>query len=229
VTAVRILVIEDDPDIWRLLEVLLRRAGFEPLWASDGLQGLRRFGADSPDLVLLDVGLPELDGWEVLERIRDVGRVPVLLLTARGLETDKVRGLLGGADDYLTKPFDNDELVARIGVLLRRPLKVTADVGIYDDGLLEVDFSSRTAKVRGSKVQLTPTEFRLLAALVRHAGHVLSLERLLEMAWGDPGGSGTGKVRFAVMSLRRKLGWGDDANCPLESVRGFGYRYRSPD
>jgi DNA-binding response OmpR family regulator len=229
VTAARVLVVEDEPDIWRSLEVILQRAGYEPCWAADGHEGLRRFGIDAPDLVLLDVSLPGLDGWSVLERIRNVSQVPVMLLTARDLEMDKVRGLLGGADDYLTKPFSNDELVARVGALLRRSPPTAAEPAVYDDGRVGIDFTRREVRVEGTLVDLTPTEFRLLTTLVRHAGQVLSPAQLLELGWNDPSGTGPGRVKFTILSLRRKLGWNDLQTSPVENVRGFGYRYRRPD
>ena len=226
--ASRILVIEDDLDIWRTLEIVLGRAGYDPRSATDGAQGLRRFREDQPDLVLLDLNLPVLDGWSVLERIRDVSSVPVMVLTARGLETDKARGLLSGADDYLTKPFGSAELVARIGGLLRRTPRAGAGPRAYVDSRLYVDFESRDVVVDGRSVALTPTEFRLLALLVRHPGQVLSPLEILAQGWHDPSGIGTGRVKFTVLNLRRKLGWADVTVCPIENVRGFGYRYRAP-
>jgi DNA-binding response OmpR family regulator len=224
----RILVIEDDLDIWRTLEILLGRAGYDVLSATDGAEGLRRFRADEPDLVLLDLNLPVLDGWSVLERIRDVSTVPVMVLTARGLETDKARGLLSGADDYLTKPFGSAELMARISGLLRRAPRRDAGPRAYVDAQLRIDFESRDVVVDGGSVALTPTEFRLLALLVRHPGQVLSPLEILERGWHDPSGIGTGRVKFTVLNLRRKLGWADVAISPIETVRGFGYRYRAP-
>jgi DNA-binding response OmpR family regulator len=224
----RVLVVEDDVDIWRSVELLLHRAGYDASWAPDGREGLRRFGADRPHLVILDLSLPELNGWKVLERIRTVSRVPVMLLTARDLERDKVRGLLGGADDYLTKPFGNEELLARIRALLRRSPPVAEEPAVFDDGLLRIDFDRREVRVDGAVVALTPTELRLLTALVRHPGQVLSVGQLLSLGWNDPSGGSPGRVKFAVLGLRRKLGWRDAHACPLENVRGFGYRYRSP-
>ena len=222
----RILVVEDDVDIWRSLEILLRRNGYDPVWGADGTEGLQLLRERQPDLVVLDVGLPKVDGWAVLERIRDHSDIPVMLLTARGLETDKVRGLLGGADDYLTKPFSNDELMARIGALLRRSPPAPPQPTVFDDGRVRVDLAGHRVEVAGEQVPLTPSEFRLLAALVRHAGQVLSHGQLLELAWHDPTRTGPGRVKFTVLSLRRKLGWTDLATSPLETVRGFGYRYR---
>ncbi len=225
----RVLMIEDDPDIRRSLQVVLRRGGFELIGAENGNVGLSRFSEEHPDLVVLDVGLPGLDGWAVLERIRSVSRVPILMLTARGLETEKARGLLGGADDYLTKPYSNAELLARLNALLRYSNHENGEAKVFDDGYLMVDFSSGTTIVEGSPVVLTPIEFRLLSTLVRHAGQALSTRRLLSLVWNDAGDSDSGKVKFSVHSLRKKMGWDDLRRCPLENVRGFGYRYSRPD
>jgi DNA-binding response OmpR family regulator len=227
-TGERVLVIEDDTDIWRSMEILLRRAGYAPYWAADGREGLRRFGADGPHLVILDLGLPQLNGWAVLDRIRAVSRVPVLVLTARDLESDKVRGLLGGADDYLTKPYGNDELVARVGALLRRSPATQGEPPIMDDGRIRIDLATLEVRVDGRAVSLTPTELGLLTALVRSAGAVLSPTQLLAQGWNDPSGRSPSRVKFAVLGLRRKLGWDDLTTSPIESVRGFGYRYRAP-
>jgi DNA-binding response OmpR family regulator len=149
----RVLLIEDDEGIARLLVTLLSRAGFEVLRADDGRGGLRKVHETKPDLVLLDVGLPELDGWEVLERLRDISEVPVLMLTARTDSTDKVRGLRGGADDYLTKPFDNGELLARVEALLRRPRLTEGDgADVVVDGALRIDTVSRSVRLGGREV-----------------------------------------------------------------------------
>jgi DNA-binding response OmpR family regulator len=224
----RVLVIEDDPDIALSIRTVLTRSGFDVSDVPDGRQGLRDFHAGHPDLVVLDIGLPTLDGWQVLERIRDMSDVPVLLLTAHGQESDKVRGLHGGADDYLTKPFGNRELAARVNALLRRPRAGRQQSDVYDDGHLLVKFASHEVSVNGAPAELTPTEFRLLAALVRHRGQILSAEQLLELAWNDPFGVGPDRVKFGVMRLRRKLGQAASATKPIEAVRGFGYRYMAP-
>lgn len=224
------LLIEDEPDVRLALRILLQRAGLETAEAAAGRDGLRLFHERRPDVVILDVGLPDIDGWGVLERIRDMSDVPVLMLTARGLEAEKVRGLAGGADDYVTKPFSNAELVARIQALLRRA-RASGDgsvVDTYVDARLTVDFAGRRVEVDGVEVAVTPTEYRLLGTLVRHAGMVLSPEQLLEQAWKDPLGIGPDRVKFAVSRLRRKLGWDEPASSPIEAVRGFGYRYNPP-
>jgi DNA-binding response OmpR family regulator len=225
----RLLVVEDDPDLALALRMLFSRAGHVVRDVRDGRAGLREAYAERPDLVVLDVGLPEMSGWQVLERLRDISDVPVLLLTAHGDEADKVRGLRGGADDYLTKPFANAELLARVEALLRRAGSTASwENQVYDDGLLHLDPTGRMVLVSGREVRLTPIEFRLLNTLVRHAGSVLSPRQLLSQAWDDPTGIGQERVKFAILRLRRKLGWTDPDTSPVESVRGFGYRYRRP-
>jgi DNA-binding response OmpR family regulator len=225
----RVLVVADDTGSWRSMLTFLRKSGYVTLRVRDGRDGIRRVGTDHPDLVLLDIGQPVPDGWELLDRIRGVSQVPVVLLTTRGLEMDKVRGLRAGADDFLTKPFSQSELAARIGALLRRSHTPPARDALYDDGRVQVDFVERTVRTGDGDVLLTPTEFRLLSALVRNSDRVLSPHRLLEMAWGDDSGTGLGRVKFTVLSVRRKLRWDDVGQSPIENVRGFGYRYRKPD
>lgn len=223
-----ILAVEDEPDIELALGMLFRRAGYDFVSAADGRSGLRLVHEQRPDLVVLDIGLPGLDGWSVLERLRDIADVPVLLLTAHGHEIDKVRGLRAGADDYLTKPFANTELLARVEALLRRspPGRGEDSWGpVYDDGVVRVDPRSRQVLVGDRELHLTNTEFRLLNVLVRHAGAVLSPGQLLAMVWDDPTGLGPDRVKFVILRLRRKLGWAGDAS-PIKAVRGVGYRYQ---
>jgi DNA-binding response OmpR family regulator len=222
----RVLVIEDDADIMLGIRTVLDRSGFDVATAADGREGLRVFHTERPDLVVLDVGLPQMDGWTVLERIRELSKVPVLMLTAHGREADKVRGLRGGADDYLTKPFGNAEFVARLQALLRRQHADESLPEIFDDGHVQVSFVTHEVLADGVPVELTPTEFRLLAALVRHRGQVLSPVKLLELAWSDPFGVGADRVKYSVMRLRRKLGTEAGGDSVIEAVRGFGYRYR---
>jgi DNA-binding response OmpR family regulator len=245
----RVLVIEDDQDIIRAVRAVLRSGGLEVLTATDGRAGLRLFHASRPAAIVLDIGLPVLDGWTVLDRIRDLSEVPVLLLTSHAQEAEKVRGLRAGADDYVSKPFGNAELLARVEALLRRAPGSQAqsepqpqpqpepEPGVYDDGLVQVGLGgpggpgggqagAGEVSVQGRPVRLTPTEYRLLTALVRHPSQVLSPDQLLAQAWQDPAGIGPDRVKFAVMRLRRKLG--PDGAGRIEAVRGFGYRYRPP-
>jgi DNA-binding response OmpR family regulator len=226
----RLLIVDDDHGIAIALRLLFERAGHQVTHAADGRVALRTVHQDRPDVIILDVAMPAMDGWTVLERIREVSDVPVLMLSVRGRQADKVRGLRSGADDYVTKPFANDELLARVEALLRRaPMHPESGNDVYDDGLLLVDPVRREIRVSGRDVPATPTEFRLLHTLTSNVGAVLTAEQLLAAAWDDASGYRPERVKFAVMRLRRKLGWGDPATSPLQSVRGFGYRYRPPD
>ena len=225
-----ILVIEDDADIRLLLETLLTRAGHAVVTAEDGTSGLRSLFNSRPDAVVLDLGLPDLDGFEVLARVREVSEVPLLVLTARGLEADKVRGLQSGADDYLAKPFGN-QAASPLGsgrCSADAPgsgatSAAAVDSTTTDDGTVKID-ATRLVTVAGREIELTPIEFRLINTFTRHPGQVLSAAQLLDQAWGDPTGIAPDRVKFAVLRLRRQLDWTGDG--PIEAVRGFGYRYR---
>jgi DNA-binding response OmpR family regulator len=217
-----VLVVDDDDDIRVLVRTLLERAGHDVVEAADGREGLRALHARRPDLVVLDATMPGLDGWETLERIRELTDVPVLMLSARSTELDKVRGLKSGADDYVTKPFGRQELLARVEALLRRRGAVPTELpAVYEDAAIRVDFEQRVVQVHGSEVPLTPLEYRLLAAFVQHPNQVLSHDQLLRLAWGSHESS-RDQVKLYVGYLRRKLALPD----AIESVRGFGYRYR---
>ncbi len=224
----RILVVDDEADIRELLRELLGRAGYDVAVAEDGRAGLRALFGARPDLVVLDVNMPGLDGWQTLERIRDASDLPVLMLTARASEDDKVRGLRAGANDYVTKPFSTRELLARIEALLRAHKGSTQASETYADDFLSVDFADRAVAVEGSQVALTPLEFKLLAAFVRNANRTLSSDELLDLAWDDPEAVKRGSVKLYVSYLRRKLSEAGGSDAPIETVRGFGYRYRAP-
>ena len=184
--APRVLVIDDDDDIRALVAELLQRAGLDVEQAENGRVGLRAFHQTPADLVVLDVSMPELDGWQTLERIRDLSDVPVMMLTAQGAELERVRGLQAGADDYLVKPFGRQELVARVQALLRRARSSGEDrQESYVDDRVTIDFSQRAVAYAGKDVSLTPLEFKLLSAFVRHPRQVLSREQLLELVWGN--------------------------------------------
>lgn len=225
----RVLIIEDDPAIAEAVRRVVARQNGTGVVVGDGRNGLRNFFEDRPDLVVLDIGLPEMDGWEVLERIRDLSEVPVLVLTGHALEQEKVRGFNGGADDYLTKPFGVQELGARIEALLRRSQAATPAIvqepPSYRSGNLQVNWPAREVRVDGTVVRLTKLEFQLLQTFVRHPDQALSTQQLLEKVWNDPFGIGPERVKFTVLRLRRKLGWQDEYKDVLEAIRGYGYRY----
>jgi DNA-binding response OmpR family regulator len=215
-----ILVIDDDVMIRDALGALLDAAAYDVRLTADGRTGLRAFHADPPDLVILDVVMPELDGWQTLERIRDLSDVPVLMLTARSAELERVRGLRGGGDDYVTKPFGRQELLARVEALLRRTRAAVGAHEVYTDDAIEIDFAQRSVAVRGEAAALTPLEFKLLTAFVHHPNQVLSRDQLLDLVWGDRVGASPHQVKLYVGYVRRKIG-----HDRIETIRGFGYRY----
>ncbi|MER0243459.1 response regulator transcription factor [Streptomyces sp. HSW2009] len=201
----RVLVVEAAAGLALALRVVLTRAGYTVLQAADGRSALRRLFADRPALLILDIGLPELDGWQVLERTRDLTDLPVILLSAYGSEAARVRGLRAGADDFLPKPFGNEELLARVEALLRRTTAARwAGSGSYGDERLRLVPERRSAVWHGVEVRLSDIEFRLLQTLVRSRGRVVTTEQLLDQVGGDPQGRGRERVKFAVMRLRRK-------------------------
>jgi DNA-binding response OmpR family regulator len=221
----RILVVDDDADIRGLVRELLERRGFAVTEAADGKQALQEMYAGRPDLVVLDVSMPGLDGWTTLERIRELSDVPVVMLTARSEELEKTRGLRAGADDYVTKPFGRQELLARIEGLLRRAGSREAAEETYSDAFVSIDFAQRAITAGDRPVDLTPLEFKLLTAFVRHPNQVLSHEQLLDLVWGDLDASRE-QVKLYVGYLRRKLSPEAPEQAPIETRRGFGYTYR---
>lgn len=221
----RILVVDDDDDIRILLRELLERANFAVDDAPDGRSALRQLYSSPPALVILDVSMPEMDGYQTLERIRDLSEVPVLMLTARTQELEKVRGLAAGADDYVAKPFGRQELLARVQALLRRSGGKAEVIEAYADSFTQIDYAQRRVTVDGREVQLTPLEFKLLSAFVQNPNQVLSRDQLLELVWGDPYGVSGDQVKLYVGYLRKKLVPDAPDSAPIDTVRGFGYRY----
>jgi two-component system KDP operon response regulator KdpE len=228
----KVLVVDDAPEV-----VDSVRMGFAVQWrevdvisAGTGKEALDLVEHESPDLVLLDVGLPDMDGFKVLEEIRFFSDVPVVMLTARDDTIDKVRGLELGADDYVTKPFNHLELLARIKAVLRRldmpPPKSRAPS--FRSGDLEMDFASQEVRIKGEPVELTPTEYKLLYHLVRNAGHTLTHGTLLAKVWGREYKDEVDYLRVYVRRLRDKLG--DDPEKPryIRTERGLGYRFLRP-
>ena len=228
----RVLVIDDEAELRTLLGRILGRAGFEVRTATDGPSALRQLFEERPDVVVLDVTMPGMDGWQVLERIRDLTDVPVLMLSGRGDELEKVRGLRLGADDYVAKPFGRQELVARVEALMRRRRAGAGEEppDRYDDGVLTVDAATRSVTVGGTPVELTPLEFRLLTGFVRNAGRVLSHQELGQLGWpsGGPPAS-RDQIKVYIGYLRRKLAVPGAPEVDIETRRGHGYRYIPPD
>ncbi len=220
----RILLVEDDPSIREVTAIGLGAAGFDVTTASDGVEGLDRFRADPFDLVLLDIMLPRMDGYEVCRQIRKTSTVPVVMLTARGDTMDVVVGLEAGADDYVRKPFDLPELIARIRAALRRAGAGTEETPDLLIGGLVINTAGRTVARDGTDTPLTRTEFDLLTELVRHAGQVLSRDVLLDRVWGYDYLGDSRLVDVAIQRLRAKVE-ADPANPELiQTVRGAGYK-----
>jgi DNA-binding response OmpR family regulator len=222
-----VLVVEDEPSLASTLSYNLRKNGFNVMSESDGLAGLQTARRDRPDVIILDLMLPKMDGLEVCRRVRAESDVPILMLTAKGEETDKVVGLEVGADDYLTKPFSMRELMARVKALLRRAsARVDGDdVGRIVAGKLELDARGRGVRRAGEEVSLKPKEFDLLFFLARHAGQVFTREQVLEQVWGYDFFGGSRTVDVHVRWLREKLEDIPARPKHLLTVRGVGYKF----
>ena len=223
----RILVVDDDADQRDLLQRELVRAGAEVYMAADGREALRQFYAVRPDLVILDVMMPGLDGWETCRQIRCLSDVPVIMLSALVLDKDILRALDLGADDYVTKPFSVKLLAARAAAALRRAQlsSHTQDLASYTDGTLTVDFEKRRVLVRGEPVECTPKEYELLIYLIQNAGRVLAFRQILERVWGRELSDSADRVHVHISHLRQKLG--DDPRRPryIHTEHGVGYRF----
>jgi len=220
----RILVVDDDPVLQRTLRINLRARGHEVLLAGSGRQAVSTFLADAPELVVLDLGLPDLDGVEVLRQLRAVSSVPVIVLSARQQADDKVESLDEGADDYVSKPFSMDELMARVRVALRRGTPEVDAPETLDAGGLVLDFGAHIASRDAAAIHLTPTEWRLLSELARHAGKVVSHEDLLKAVWGPSYGSEHHYLRVFANQIRRKIEADSARPRHLVNEPGLGYR-----
>ena len=229
-----ILVIDDDPAMVRLVDQSLSQKGYQVLKAASGQEALRLLFANKPDLVLLDVVMPGMDGWQTCSRIRDVSDIPIIMLTGqRNSEDDIVRGLEAGADEYLHKPVGNKELIARVRATLRRA-ESTSYMGkkenaVYNDDFLTVDVAERKITVEGERIKLTPREFRMLALLVENAGHVLTHQQILEKVWGWEYIDDVDYVRIYVSHLRQKIEPEPSVPRYILNEPGVGYYFCKSD
>lgn len=223
----RILVVDDEPRMRRFVRMNLDLEGYDVIEADNGLAALNKVRDEMPDLVLLDVAMPELDGFETLEHIREVSAVPVIMLTVRSDEDDRIRGLDLGADDYVTKPFSPRELLSRIRAVLRRvePAKSSMEEPLVVDEDLQIDFPRRAVIARGEHIKLRPTEYRLLSHLVDNAGWIVPQETLLAKVWGPEYRDDNQLLRLYITYLRKKIE-PDPANPRyILTERGVGYQF----
>ena len=221
-----ILVIEDEPPLQKFLRVTLESQNYNVIEATRGEEGLRHAAVGQPDLVILDLGLPDIDGLEVTRRLREWATFPIIVVSARGKELDKVAALDAGADDYLTKPFGVGELLARVRVAMRHAASTKQPGGdpVFEMGDLKVDLARREVHTAGKLVHLTPNEFRLLAVLVKNAGMVMTHRQLLREVWGPGSGEETHYVRVYMNQLRQKLEADPARPKYLLTETGVGYR-----
>jgi DNA-binding response OmpR family regulator len=223
----KVLVVDDDPSLLELVEYNLKTNGYQTLTASDGQAGIRTFFSDRPDLVILDVAMPKMDGYQVCQRIREMSNTPVILLTAKGREEDIIKGLDLGADDYMIKPFRVGELMARVRATLRRikaePEQIGATVS-YQDDHVSIDLNSHRIEVKGQPIKLTPTEYKLLATLVRNKGRLIEFKQLLESVWGFEYIDDVDYLRVYIWHLRRKIE--PDAKNPIYLINELNTGYR---
>lgn len=224
----KILTIDDEPQIRKLIRVSLMAHGFESSEVATGEEGILRVMSVHPDLVILDLGLPDMEGMEVLQRIREWSSVPIIVLTAKEQEEAKILALDGGADDYVTKPFGMGELVARIRVALRHAAK-SQDGPVMKFGDLVIDLSQRSVELRGNRVRLTPTEYELLKALAENAGRVLTHHQLLHKVWGGSLDSDSQYLRVYIGHLRKKLELDPTRPTFIITEPGIGYRFTTRD
>lgn len=224
--AEKILVIDDEEPTVQLIAMLLERRGFEVIKAYRAEEGLRKAYRHQPDLVLLDIMMPDMDGWDVCKRLREMSDVPIIFLTARSDVKDVVKGLEMGADDYVVKPYDNDELVARVRAHLRRsPRPNMSEELVFNNGDFRINFMNREVWVNNDLKHLTPKEFNLLAVLVRNAGRVVTRTELVTQAWGEEYGDAIDSLKLYIHYLRQKLEINAQQPEYILTSRGVGYRF----
>ncbi len=224
----KILVVDDEPRMVQLITMNLKLEGFDVISAPDGYQALEKVTKEIPDMVILDIMMPDMDGFETLKKIREISSVPVIFLSVKGEEFDRVRGLDLGADDYITKPFGPKELISRIKAVLRRtePDGTNRKTEIVVDNDLKIDFDQRKVWARGKEVRLRPTEYRLLYQLVNNPGKLLTHETLLARVWGPEYQDEDQYVRLYITYLRQKIEKDPKNPQYILSERGLGYRFK---
>ena len=220
----KILLIDDDPTLLELLSQYLQEADYEVFTAANGTSGMKLAYNERPDLVLLDVMMPGMDGWEICARLREMTQVPIVMVTAKSSEADKLRGFRLGVDDYVTKPFSFAELVARVQAVLGRAKLPNNDNGYATHGNIKLDMKKYQAFVEERVVELTPTEFRLLEALVRRQGKVAGEEELIQEVWGGYRPENASMIRRYILMIRKKIERDPSNPSLILTVRGFGYR-----
>ncbi len=228
-----ILVVEDDAAVRNLMAVTLETRGYRYHLAQNGAEALIEATTHQPDVMLLDLGLPDMDGVEIIRKVRSWSGMPIIVISARSEDTDKVEALDAGADDYLTKPFSVDEMLARLRVALRRintdQQAVKAESNLYENGSLRIDYAAGCAYIGNNEIHLTPIEYRLLCLLAKNTGKVLTHNYILKEIWGSYSSSEVGSLRVFMAMLRKKLQAGDDAQPYIQTHIGIGYRMLRQD
>jgi two-component system KDP operon response regulator KdpE len=228
IQSTKILIVDDEAAIRRLLKVSLKSQGYAVVEAASGREGVEQAAMSHPDLIVLDLGLPDMDGLKVLKSIREWSQVPVIVLTVRDSEIDKVSLLDSGANDYITKPFGVAELLARIRVALRQT-QTSGEEAVFSGGPLEIDFAAHVVKLNGAEVRLTDTEYRLLILLAKNAGKLLTQRQLLKEIWGMSAIEHTHYLRIYIAQLRHKLEKDPSRPQMIITEPGVGYRLKIPD
>lgn len=220
-----ILVIEDDKSIQNFIKISLKTKGYGCILADNGLMGISCFYANHPDLVLLDMGLPDVDGMEVLNQIRRESEIPVIVVSARGMEHEKIAALDAGADDYITKPFNAGELLARIRVALRHKSNIPRQEQVFELDYFKMDFEKRKVLVHDQEVHLTPIEYKMLALLVNNAGKVLTHHNIQQEVWGYDTTDDYQSLRVFMANIRRKIEDNSTKSRFIQTEVGVGYRF----
>ena len=225
----RVLIIDDDPDLRQLAGLIFKKAGAQVSTASDGLEAMSKLFTSNPHLIILDIMMPGINGFEVCQRIRQVSNTPIIMLTALNHEQEMLRGLEAGADDFLSKPFNSDILVARAKSVLRRTELIQNSAFDYNDGYLSIDFEKHSVSIKGKRIKLTPIEFRLLVHLARNAGKVLTFQQILTNVWGSDYRGNMDYVHVYISHLRGKIEENTKSPRYILTIHGIGYSFEKQE